>query len=287
MFGQILANGLMLGGLYAAIGVSFSLIYGITGIVNLAHGTQIVMGAYVTFVLSKALKIDPFLTIPATFVCLFIVGQLIQKYVVNMVIKSGLMMTSLLTFGINLFLVNILILLFTIDLRGLQPAYAGMNFEIFGITVPYIRVFIFIVAIAMTLLLELFLAKTKTGNSIRATVFNKKAAQLMGIHLGRTYTTTFAIASAMAGITGTLIITYSAVSPFSGGDFLMILFTVAVLGGLGSIPGALVGGLVLGLFESFTVLILGVEFTKIVSFTVFMLILIIRPVGIMGKQFYE
>jgi len=286
MLGQFIANGLLQGGFYACIGVSFSIIFGIMRIINLAQGTQIILGAYVTYTVSQALRIDPFFTLPVSVIALFILGYLVQKYIINLVAKGGLVITSLITFGLNLILINIALLIWRADFKGTNPWYMGMSFQAIGVTIPYVRLLIFVIAVLFTISLELFFRKTATGNSIRATALNPKAAQLMGIDIGKTYCLTFAIGSALAGAMGTLFILAMPISPFTGGDFLIILFSVAILGGLGSIRGALFAGIVLGMIESFSVMFMGIEYQKIMLNLFYLLILIFLPMGLMGKRFY-
>lgn len=286
MLAQVIINGLLQGGFYACIGISFSIVFGIMRIINLAQGTQIILGAYITYTVSQFLRLDPFFTLPLSIVVLFFLGYFIQKCVINLVAKGGLVITSLLTFGLNLILINIALLIWKADFRGTNPWYMGMSFEVAGVTIPYVRLIIFSIAVLFTVILELFFRKTEIGNSIRATALNPKAAQLIGIDIGKTYSFTFAISSALGGAMGTLFILAKPVSPFTGGDFLVILFSVAILGGLGSIEGALLAGIILGLVESSSVMLLGIEYQKIALNFIYILILIFLPKGLMGKRFY-
>lgn len=286
MFGQVIVNGLLQGGFYACIGVSFSIVFGIMKIINLAQGTQVILGAYITYAASHLLGLDPFLTLPLSITGLFILGYTIQKYIINLVAKGGLVITSLLTFGLNLILINIALLIWKADFRATNPWYMGMSFEVAGVTIPYVRLLIFVIALLFTVFLEIFFRKTETGNSIQATALNPKAAQLMGIDIGKTYCLTFAISSALGGAMGTLFILAKPISPFTGGDFLIILFSVAIMGGLGSIPGALLAGIVLGMVESFSTMLFGIAFQNVVLNLVCIFILIFLPTGFMGKRFY-
>lgn len=287
MFGQYIINGLLQGGIYACLGVPFSIVFGITKIINLAHGTQVILGAYITYAMSQALGIDPFLTLPVSMLGLFVFGYVVQKHVINLVAKGGLVITSLLTFGLNLILINILLLIWKADFRGTNPWYMGMSFEIAGLTIPYVRLGIFGFAVLLTVAMELFFRKTETGNSILATTLNPKAAQLMGIDIAKTFAVTFAVSSALGGATGTLFILAKPVSPFTGGNFLVILFSVAILGGLGSIPGAFLAGIILGMVESFSVMLFGIQYQKILLNIFAILILIFLPNGLLGKRFYD
>jgi len=286
MLAQVIMNGLLQGGFYACIGVSFSIVFGIMRIINLAQGTQIILGAYITYTVSQVIGLDPLFTLPVSIIGLFFLGYLLQKYIINLVAKGGLVITSLLTFGLNLILINTALLIWKADFRATNPWYIGMSVEVLGVTIPYVRLIIFVIAILFTVLLELFFRKTEIGNSIRATALNPKAAQLMGIDIGKTYALTFAFSSAVGGAMGTLFILAKPVSPFTGGDFLIILFSVAILGGLGSIEGALFAGIILGLIESFSVMLLGMEYQKISLNFIYILILIFLPKGLMGKRFY-
>ena len=190
---QMIANGLLLGGFYASIGVAFSLVYGIMGIINLAQGTQIILGAYLTFATCELFHIDPFLTIPVSGLILFITGYAIQRWVVNMVGKGGVVLTSLLTFGLNLVMINVILLIWSADFRGINPSYAGKNFEVVGVTIPYVRLAVFFIAVGATMILHWFLGHTETGNAIHASSQNKRAAQIVGINIRRSYALTFAI----------------------------------------------------------------------------------------------
>jgi branched-chain amino acid transport system permease protein len=286
MLGQYIVNGLLQGGIYACLGVPFSIVFGITKIINLAHGTQVILGAYITYAVSQTLGIDPLLTLPISMLSLFIFGYLVQKYVINLVAKGGLVITSLLTFGLNLILINILLLIWKADFRGVNPWYMGMSFEVAGLTIPYVRLGILVIAVLLTVVMELFFRKTVTGNSILATALNPKAAQLIGIDIGKAYAITFAVSSALGGATGTLFILAKPVSPFTGGNFLIILFSVAILGGLGSIPGAFLAGIILGLVESLSVMLFGIQYQKILLNIFAILILIFLPNGLQGKRFY-
>jgi branched-chain amino acid transport system permease protein len=286
MLVQVIVNGLLQGGFYACIGVTFSIVFGIMRIVNLAQGTLIILGAYVTFAMVQAFGIDPLLTLPVAGVGLFIMGWLIQKYVINQVARGGLVVTSLLTFGLNLMLVNIALLIWKGDFRATNPWYMTKSFELAGATISVVRVATFGIALLLTGCLELFLNKTEKGNAIRATALNPKAAQLMGINIASTYATTFAISAGLGGAMGTLYILNRPISPFTGGDLLVILFSVAVLGGLGSIPGAMLAGLLLGLVETLSTMFFGVAYQRVVLNLVTLLVLIFLPNGLMGKRYY-
>lgn len=283
---QVIVNGLLLGGLYGCVGVGFSLIWGVMNLINVAHGAMIMLGAYVTYWLFELYGIDPFLSIPLSMFVLFLLGYAIQKYVINLVIKRGVVMTLVLTFGLQLLLINLALILWKADYRAVTPSYAGTGFHIGSLVFPYIRLAVLGAALLLTLLLYLFIAKTKMGNAIKATALNKEAAQLVGVNIGRIYAITFGIGAALAGAAGALISAVYTISPIMGQRLIGKSFIVACLGGLGNMAGALIGGLIVGLAETIGGTILGPGYQEAVSFILLVLILVVRPEGILGRKFF-
>ena len=286
MSAQTIVNGLLLGGLYAAVGVGFSLVWGVMNLINIAHGAMIMLGAYVSYWLFRLYGIDPFLTLPAAMLLLFVMGYVIQRYIINFVVKSGVFMTLILTFGINIFLINVAMLIWKGDYRTVNTSYAGAGLEIGGLIIPYIRIAIVIIALALTTLLQLFLSRTRTGNAIMATALNKEAAQLVGVDIGHIYAITYGLGAAMAGAAGVLMSPVYVITPVMGEPFIGKAFTIACLGGLGTISGAVIGGMILGLAETVGSAIIGPSYQEAISFIVLVLILIFRPEGIIGRQFF-
>lgn len=284
---QILINGILLGGLYGLTALGFSLVWGITNIINLAHGVFIVIGAYITYWIFELTGIDPFITLPVSMFILFILGYITQSSIINLVIRAPIFMTLLLTFGIEIALTNIILLTWSADYRMVTPQYSGSGITIEGIAIPYIRIITFLIAIVLTVLLHLFLTKTKTGNAIRATGMDIIASRLNGVNVSRIYSITFGIGAALAGSAGSLISITHSFSPTIGGSLTLKSFVICVLGGLGSAGGALAGGVLLGLVESFGSVYLGSGFKDAISFAMLVIVLIISPKGILGKEFYR
>ncbi len=284
---QILLNGILLGGLYGLTALGFSLVWGITNIINLAHGVFIVLGAYITYWIFELTGIDPFLTIPVSMLILFLLGYVVQSSIINLIIRAPIFMTLLLTFGIEIALTNIILLTWSADYRMVTPWYSGSGISTEGIAIPYIRILTFLIAISLTVLLHLFLTKTKTGNAIRATGMDIIAAKLNGVNVSRIYSITFGIGSALAGSAGSLISVTHSFSPTIGGSLTLKSFVICVLGGLGSAGGALAGGVALGLVESFGSVYLGSGFKDAISFAMLVFVLVISPRGILGKEFYR
>ncbi len=286
LYWQVLINGVLLGGLYACASIGFSLIWGVMNLINLAHGSMIILGAYITYVINSATGLDPFLTVPISGAALFLLGFMVQKYLINHVIEGSVFMTLILTFGLDLLLVNMNIVLFTADLRSITPSYAGLGWEIGTIRVPYARLGVFVFALALTLILSLLMNRTKLGNAIKATSFDRDAAGLVGVNVFQVYAITFGLGAAMAGMAGSLISVLHSFSPVLGGTYTMKAFVVVVLGGLGSVPGAIVGGLILGIVENFASVLLEPGYKDAISFMLLVAILVLRPRGILGKQFF-
>jgi branched-chain amino acid transport system permease protein len=286
LYWQVLINGVLLGGLYACAAIGFSVIWGVMNLINLAHGSMIILGAYITYFINSTTGLDPFLTIPISGAALFLLGFMVQKYLINHVIEGSVFMTLILTFGLDLLLVNMNIVLFTADLRSITPSYAGLGWEIGTIRVPYARLGVFVFALALTLILSLLMNRTKLGNAIKATSFDKDAAGLVGVNVFQVYAITFGLGAAMAGMAGSLISVLHSFSPVLGGTYTMKAFVVVVLGGLGSVPGAIVGGLILGIVENFASVLLEAGYKDAISFILLVAILVLRPRGILGKQFF-
>lgn len=280
---QFVIDGLLLGGVYAAVGMGFALVFGIMNVINLAHGALIMLGAYVTFWLWKLFGIDPFLTIPISMGCIFVVGWLVQRYLINYVIRAPMLITFLLTFGLELLIVDLALNFFSADNRSVTTGLSGAPVHFAGITLQVVHFITFGIALVLTVLLALFLDRTRTGNAIRATSMDLDAARLVGIRIGRVYALTYALGGAAAGAAGSLIILNYSMNPGGGEFYTLIGFVVCVLGGLGSISGALVGGLTFGVVQSLSQAYIGPAFQNAIAFGLLVVILLIRPSGILGK----
>lgn len=283
---QIIVNGVMLGGLYACIAIGFSLIWGVMNLINLAHGSMIVLGAYITFFITTRTGIDPFLTIPVAGAALFVIGYLLQTALINLVVRASVFMTLIFTFGLDMLMINMLLATVTADLRSLPLAYTHETIKIVGLSVPYGRLIVFLLAIALTAALSLFLNGSRTGRAIKATSFDRDAAALSGIDIDRTYALTFAIGCMMAGMAGSLIAVIYSFSPVTGESFTMKSFVIVVFGGLGSIPGAIVGGIGLGVAENLASYLLDPGYRDAIGFGMLVVTLVVRPQGLLGKRFF-
>jgi branched-chain amino acid transport system permease protein len=292
LLAQDLVNGILAGGILAVVALGFSLVWGIMNIINLAHGAFVMLGAYVTWQLFTSFHLDPFLSLPISFGLLFALGYLIQRYLINWVTRAPLLTTFLLTFGLSLLIVNVALQIWTGDTRGVTTAYSGTNFTLGGVTVPWAKVYTLIAALAITGVMQLWLTRSRTGRAIRATSMDIGAAQLAGVRVARIYAIVFGLGAGLAGVAGTLVSLSYSLNPAMGQPFLIKAFVVCVLGGLGSVQGALVGGLTYGIVEAFAAQldftigsqhISGTGLQDAVALIVLLIVLIVRPTGIMGR----
>ena len=283
LLAQVLVSGVLLGGLYALMALGLALVWGVLNIVNLSHGALIMLGAYVTYFLFTGAHLDPFVALPITAVVMFVVGYAIERGILNYVIRGPMFNTLLITFGIEVVLTYLAQLAFSADFRAINPSYAGANFAIAGVTIPLVQVVVFAVAIGLTVAMWLFLLHTRIGRGIRAAAQNLVAARLYGVDPKRIYALTFGIGAALAGVTGGLYGTVSQINPYIGGPLTAKSFAIAIIGGLDNPLGVIVGGLVLGLVESLTALYLGSTYRDVASFGVLLLVLILRPSGLLGR----
>lgn len=286
-YAQILLNGLMLGGLYACIAVGFSLVWGVLNVINILHGTFVVLGSYVAYFSYVHLGLHPFLSIPLSGALLFGLAYLVQIGLINRVMGAPVLTTLVLTFGLDLLLNNGVLLAFSADYRTVALADPAGSRIVAGLILPLERVYAMLLALGLTGLLYLVLARSKIGRAIVAVRMDSEAASLMGVNVKRTYAITFGIGALMAGAAGSLLSLIFPISPLNSSGFLGLAFVACVLGGLGTVPGAMVGGLALGVIQSFGATILGPEHGLTVAFVLLILLLIFRPTGIMGRKGYE
>ncbi|MFL5366213.1 MAG: branched-chain amino acid ABC transporter permease [Myxococcales bacterium] len=283
LFGQILANGILLGGLYGLMALGMGLVWGVLNIVNLAHGAFIMMGGYAVYFLFTLAGIDPFLALPIAMVGMFLFGYLLQMFVLNLIVRSALLNTLLITFGFDVVLVYLAQFLFTADFRTINPTYSGSNVDLQGVTIPYSQAGAFLVAILLAGALYVFLDQTRTGRAIRATAQNLTAARLYGVNPRRIYALTFGVGAALAGAAGGLFGVISQITPYIGITLTAKSFVIAILGGLDKPLGVIIGGLVLGIAEAMTDLYLGSTYKDIISFGLLVLILVARPAQLVGR----
>jgi branched-chain amino acid transport system permease protein len=286
MLFQAILNGILFGAVYVCIGMGFSLVWGVMNIINLAHGSFIMLGAYITYTLFTYLKIDPFLTLPISMLALYFIGYALQKYLLNYIIRASIFITLTFTFGLQILIANVALLIWSADFKSAAPGYSGEGIVLGGLVLPYIRCAIFIVALILTYLFYLLMARTKTGKAINATALNLEGAKTVGVDVAEIYARTMGISAALGGAAGALISPIMTINPFIGGPLVGKAFVVAILGGLGGTMGSFAGGMALGLAEQVGSLFFSSGYQEALGFIVLVLVLIFRPQGIVGKRFY-
>jgi branched-chain amino acid transport system permease protein len=263
--------------------LGLALVWGVLNIVNLAHGAFIMLGGYVSWYLYTYAHIDPFLGLPITAAAMFAFGYALQRGLLNLVIRAPMFNTLLITFGLEVVLIHLAQLVFSADFRTINPPYAGSSLAVGSLVLPLARVAAFGVAVALTVGLWLFLLHTRLGRAIRATAQNLVAARLYGVEPRHLYAMTFALGIALAGAAGTLYGTVSQINPYIGASLTAKSFAISIIGGLENPLGVLVGGLFLGIVEALTTLYVGQTFADLASFGILVLVLILRPSGLLGR----
>lgn len=283
-FLQALINGVMLGGFYAVMVLGFSIIWGVMKVINLAHGEFIMVGAYLTWVLNKQFGWEPFLALLVVTPVMFGLGYLLQRVLINRIIDRPYLISLLVTFGLSIIIANTVKLAFTATPRTVDTVLSGF-WRIGGVTVPITKTFVMVAALLIMVLLHLFLQRTRLGKSIRAAAQNREAARMVGIEIRRVYAITFAICIAITGAAGMLISPTQAIFPFMGPPLTLKAFAITAMSGLGSIPGALMGGVVLGLIEILIATYVpgvGTNLGIVASFVILVVVLVTRPQGLFG-----
>ena len=290
---QYVINWLLLGCLYAAVGVGFSLIWGIMNIVNLAQGSLLIIGSYAAYWAYSVLHINLFVCVLVAMAALFVLGWLIQYVAINRVIRAPFLVTFMLTFGLDLLFSNLMQLWFTADFRSINSPLSDIGLNLFGARIPLLNALVAVFAVILTALLSVFLSRTRFGHAILAVGMDRDAARLMGIGLANTYALTFAIGAALAGAAGAMIAMVLPFSPDSTGQYTLFAFVIVALGGLGTPWAALAGGMTFAFAEVFAPLLsvggyqIGYGLQVGIAFVMLVLVLILRPNGLLGKPFYS
>jgi branched-chain amino acid transport system permease protein len=284
IFLQSLLSGILIGGAYALIGVGLTIIFGVMRIINFAHGDLVMLGMYASYFLFTLGHVDPFVSIVFVFPLLFLFGAILQKTVINRVLNALPQNQILLTIGIGLILSNTMMLLFTSDYRIISTSYSSGSFRIGEISVSVPLLLSFVITAAVTAILYWFLMKTDTGQAIRATAQDRDAAQLMGINVRRMSVLATGIGAGLAAVAGALISPTYYIFPQVGQPFTLKAFVIVVLGGMGSVMGATVGGILIGATESLAGAYISSGLKDLVVYVLFLLILLFKPAGLFGKS---
>ncbi len=277
-------NGLLLGGLYGIVGIGMSMIFGIVRVVNLAHGDLVILAAYLSFVTLAIFKVSPLLTLVLVIPAMFIIGFIIQYYLVNRVLGKDMNPPLLVAFGLSIILQNLLLLIFTPDARALLTSLSIATIPIGGfLNIPVVYLVDFIASLVTIFLLSRFFTTTYLGKAIRAASDDEGAAELMGINTKRIYAWAMAIAGGTAAIAGVLVGMTFTFYPHTGPDYLIIAFGVVIVGGLGSLIGTFMGGLILGLAQILGAHFLGPGFQLISGYVILLIVLAFKPTGLFSR----
>ncbi|HYI04509.1 MAG TPA: branched-chain amino acid ABC transporter permease, partial [Reyranella sp.] len=250
LIAQTVADGLVLGGIYALAAVGFSLIFGVLHVINLSHGIIVLMGAYLALIFSETLHIDPLLTMPLVMASLFAVGYVYQRFLIQYAVDSSAFGSILLTFGVALMMHNIMIWVFSPDMKNITPTYAFTSVKLGPIVLDAVRVSCLVASLVLLSCLAGLLKFSPLGRVIRATAQQTLAARLCGVNVRHVYALTFAVSAAFAGAAGIVIGIILPFSPADEATWTLNAFVVVVLGGVGSPAGALIGGLLLGVVST-------------------------------------
>lgn len=287
---QYVVNGLLVGALFAAVAVGFALIWGVVDIINLAHGEMVMLGGYVSYwtisLLTGDASAGPLLalaSIPVAVGVVYVVGYAMQRTLVSRVTDEDMFLTLLVTFGLSITIQQLAIRAWSADPRTVNVAFDGASLNVVGLVVPKMKLVAFVGAIVLTGALFAFLKATRRGRAIRAVAQNPEAAALVGIDVEHTRSTTFGLSAAIAAGAGAFIVMILNVQPQMGLIYTLKSFVIVVFGGIGSVPGALIGGLLLGTVEELTAGLVSSRWTLAVSFSLLIVLLVVKPSGLFGS----
>jgi len=288
LFLQTLTDGILVGGVYATIAIGLSLAFGVMRIINWAHGEFLMVAMYIAFMFVLNTGMDPYLTILLTGPILFVVGYLIQKFLFNKMLEKDKsrepLMVLLFTSGLGIFLSNMATVIFGSNLMASPTKYTSQTIKSGALIISIPRLISFVIAMALSVILYIFIQRSEFGRALRATAQNRSVAQLMGINHKAVYCLAFAIGLALVGVSGSLLVPNSSVSPTTGGMYGTKCFMIVVLGGKGSIPGAMLGGLLVGLIEKFGSILWTDAYAQLLVFVLFIIMLLFKPAGLLGRE---
>lgn len=283
MIVQLLLNGVLLGGVYSLMAIGLTLIFGVVRIVNFAHGEFVMLGMYATFLLHSLLGMDPYVSILVVTPLMFVIGWVLNRLLMKRVVGKPAVVQIFVTVGLSQIMMSGALMVFHGDFLQVPTSYSTTSIHIGPYLVGLPQVIAFLISMLVYALLFLLLHRTYTGKAIRATAQNRESATLMGVDIKKMYALTLAIGTALTGLCAALLTPMYPVNPTIGLNFVLMTFVVVVMGGLGSIPGALLGGLLIGIVETMSSYFFDPGWKQAVYFIVFILLLIVRPQGFFGK----
>lgn len=284
LLGQATLNGFLFGGIYSLMAVGLSLIFGVMRVINIAHGDMMVWGSYLAFVLALRLGLDPFVSFVLCAAALFCLGVLVQRGLVNRVLDAPHEMQILLMLGVALILENLALVIFGPDTRRTESVYGLATLWLGPLFIDIPRLMTFLLSLGFSLALYVFLFRSDLGRLIRATADNTYGALIIGADVDRTYTVAFGIGAACVGAAGALMSALVPFSPAAGFPQTVTSFNIVIIGGMGSLLGAFLGGILVAVAESLGAVLLVPSLKELVSFVLLVLILLFRPQGLFGGK---
>ncbi|MGC1455156.1 MAG: branched-chain amino acid ABC transporter permease [Nitrospirota bacterium] len=279
---QQIADGLLIGLMYSLVAIGLTLIWGVMNIVNFAHGDFLMLGMFTSFWLFTLYGIDPIFSIPISFICMFVLGTMIYRFIVSKVMKGPMLAQLVVTFGVSIFISNLAVYFWTPDFRLLPATILQGMWHIGGVNLSVPKVAASFGSVIASVCVFLFLKRTKTGKAILATEMDREAALLMGINTDRINSLSFGIGSALVGVAGAFLATYYYIYPQVGGLFGTIAFCVVALGGFGSIEGAFIAGILVGLAQTLGGFFFDPSYKYAIVFSIYLITIWIRPQGLRG-----
>lgn len=280
---QVILSGLLTGCVYALIAIGFTLVFGVTDIVNFAHGHLVMAAMFATYVLFRFAGMDPYVSLVVVLPAFFLLGIVLYWLVIDRIVEAPHFAHMMATLGVLIFLENLMNFFFGGDLRGVTTSYTTTSLPLGGVAVPVARAAAAAMSLLAVALLSLFLRLSRFGRAIRAAANNRMAAQLVGINVRSVYMVSFALGTAVVALAGAVMMPFSLVSPFVGDEFMLKAFVIAIVGGLGSVTGALAGGVLIGLVEALTGLFLVASLGNAIVFGILILVLLFRPAGLLRR----
>jgi len=282
---QVTVWGLYAGCIYILLATGLNLIFGVMKVVNFAHGQLLMIGAYVTFTFFVISGFNPYVLLAASIPILIIIGVTIERLCFRPILGTGKLNEIFISIGLIYILENVAAIIWSDEWRVIHSPYESITITIAGMKIPLDYIIIIITTVVILAALYVFLKRSRIGRAVRATSQNRKAAMLMGINVERMDMLSFGIGAGLAGAAGTLwVVSGQVFNPYMGSIPAVKAFAIVIIGGLGSIPGAIIAGLVLGMAENFTIFTLGGAWKDAIAFVILIVVLIFKPTGLFGES---
>ncbi len=280
---QVLVSGCLMGLVYVLVAIGFTLIFGVLDVVNFAHGQMVMLGMFAAYALHTSFSLDPFVSLVAIVPLFFVFGLLLFRVLIERIVNATHAAHTIVTLGLFILLENLVNFIYGGDLRGVTTGYTMRSLYVGPIAIPIGQLAAAAVAVVVVAALMIFLERTSLGMAVRAAATNRVGAHLVGVNVRRVYAVTFAIGAMLTGIAGTVMAPVIAFDPFIGGALMLHSFAIAIIGGLGSLPGTAAAALFIGIVEALSGLVLKASLGNALTFALLILVLLFRPAGFFGR----